>query len=47
MRLPSLDAYDMAGVRDHEAATWPDEEREAYDEWSDADRRTTVEQLLK
>ncbi|MFJ9694898.1 hypothetical protein [Kitasatospora sp. NPDC101183] len=47
MRLPSLDAYDMTGIRANEAATWPDEDREAWDELTDADHRTTVEQLLQ
>ncbi|GAB7187109.1 hypothetical protein ATKI12_6940 [Kitasatospora sp. Ki12] len=47
MRLPNLDAYDMAGVRPHEAATWPDEEREAYDDWTDVEYRSSAEQLLK
>ncbi|MEV6684409.1 hypothetical protein AB0N28_03535 [Streptomyces sp. NPDC051130] len=34
-RLPSLDAYDVQGVRPDEAALWSDEVRHAVDELSD------------
>ncbi|MER6485687.1 hypothetical protein ABT264_19290 [Streptomyces virginiae] len=34
-RLPSLDAYDVQGVRPDEAALWGDEVRYAVDELTD------------
>lgn len=34
-RLPSLDAYDVQGVRPEEAALWGDEIRYAVDELTD------------
>ncbi|MEU1074341.1 MULTISPECIES: hypothetical protein [unclassified Streptomyces] len=45
MRFPSLDAYDLQGVRPDEAALWGDDVRSAVDEltdvetfnWADAD----------
>lgn len=36
-RLPSLDAYDVQGVRPDEAALWGDEVRQAVEEASDLD----------
>ncbi|MFD8595423.1 hypothetical protein ACFV1L_10515 [Kitasatospora sp. NPDC059646] len=36
MRYPSLDSYDMAGVRADEAAGYADEDRTAWEEWRDA-----------
>jgi hypothetical protein len=36
-RLPSLDAYDMQGVRPDEAALWPDDVRYAVDDLADVD----------
>ncbi|MFJ6720537.1 hypothetical protein [Streptomyces sp. NPDC091259] len=34
-RLPSLDAYDLTGVRPDEAALWSDDVRYAVDELTD------------
>jgi hypothetical protein len=36
-RLPSLDDYDVQGVRPTEAAMWPDEVRYAVEALEDAD----------
>ncbi|MCY0926267.1 hypothetical protein OTB20_08610 [Streptomyces sp. H27-H1] len=43
-RLPSLDAYDVQGVRADEAALWGDDVRLAVDELSDA--APDVDELL-
>ncbi|MFD0276208.1 hypothetical protein ACFVHB_20205 [Kitasatospora sp. NPDC127111] len=45
--FPTLDAYDMAGVRDDEAASWDEDARAAYDDYHDADRRDAVEELAR
>ncbi|WP_199881671.1 hypothetical protein [Streptomyces sp. CB03911] len=47
MRIPSLDAYDMAGIRSDEAAGLDEDGRAAWDDYHDADRRDDVEQLLR
>lgn len=35
MRLPSLDTYDVQGLRPDEAAMWPDEVRQAAEDGDD------------
>ena len=45
--LPTLDSYDMAGVRSDEAAGWDEDGRAAWDAFQDEDRRDAMEQLLR
>ncbi|MFI8084321.1 hypothetical protein ACIF6L_26405 [Kitasatospora sp. NPDC086009] len=45
--LPSLDGYDMAGVRSDEAAGWDEDARDAYDRQRDAESWSAAEELLR